>query len=168
LCNGQLLSIQSYSALYSLLGTTFGGDGRTTFALPDLQGRIPLGVSVPTYPWGQKAGAAQLPITISNMPMHTHQAIFAGTAPATPPAVTVNVQGSSAVGGTNDGVYVTSPASGTLGNIAGVSGSIPSLPAPVGTVTNAMTGNGVPLNIEPPYLAVYFIICNSGVYPTRE
>lgn len=181
LCNGQLLSIAQNSALFSLLGTTFGGNGTTTFGLPDLQGRVPLhagaGAELPVYNWGQRGGANNLVLTQQQMPSHSHPATFIGTAPT---SASVTVQGSSTAGGTTaptgnyiggapkqstSGIYVANPNSSTLGNIAGVSLT---LPAPAGTVTTAAAGSGFPVSIEPPYLAVYFIIALQGLYPSRS
>jgi microcystin-dependent protein len=79
-CNGQLLSIAQYSALFSLIGTYYGGDGRTTFALPDLRGRVPVnygqGPGLSSYQIGQRGGAEQVSITIPNLPAHSHTIIF--------------------------------------------------------------------------------------------
>ena len=78
LCNGQLLSIAQNTALFSLLGTTFGGDGRTTFGLPDLRGRVPVhmgqGPGLTNYSLGQSAGAEQVTLTVNQIPAHTHTA----------------------------------------------------------------------------------------------
>ena len=72
LCNGQLLPIIQYQALYSLLGTVYGGDGITTLALPDLRGRVPIHVS-PSLPLGTKAGEGKHTLTVNEMPQHNHQ-----------------------------------------------------------------------------------------------
>jgi len=76
LCDGQLLSISQNDALFSLLGTTYGGDGRTTFGLPDLRGRSPIhvgqGPGLSNYQWGQKGGVETVTLTINQMPSHTH------------------------------------------------------------------------------------------------
>src|SRR6476619_4543460 len=81
LCNGQLLSIAQNTALFSLLGTTYGGDGRTTFALPNLQSRVPMHFGTqpggPSYSLGQQAGVEQVTLVITEMPAHIHS--FAGT-----------------------------------------------------------------------------------------
>jgi microcystin-dependent protein len=78
LCNGQLLSIDQYTALFSLIGTTYGGDGQTNFALPDLRGRVPIhqGQSSGTsnYTMGQVGGSESVTLTASQIPSHTHQA----------------------------------------------------------------------------------------------
>ena len=75
-CNGQLLPISSHTALFSLLGTTFGGDGRTSFGLPDLRGRIAKhigqGPGLANVTWGQRGGRENVTLTIANMPSHTH------------------------------------------------------------------------------------------------
>jgi microcystin-dependent protein len=188
LCDGQTLSISSYQALFALIGTTYGGNGTTTFQLPNLQGRVPLGVGsgagLPTYAWGQSGGSAIVTLTQQQLPTHTHQATFTGTAPSGSGNLTVNVQGSSAPGGTSapagnylagtakgsgtSDLYVSNPAQATLGNLAGVSGSIAGLPAPAGSVAVGLAGSGQPFSIEPPYLAMYFIIAYSGIFPTRS
>jgi microcystin-dependent protein len=80
-CDGQMLAINQNQALFSLLGTTYGGNGINTFALPDLKGRMPLHFST-NYPLGQKAGAETHTLTISQLPVHTHAA-NANSAPAT-------------------------------------------------------------------------------------
>jgi microcystin-dependent protein len=179
LCNGQTLAISSYTALFSLLGTTYGGNGTSTFQLPNLQGRVPLhvgqGAGLPNYVWGEQGGAASISLTNAQLPTHIHQATFTGTAPSGAGNLTVNVQGSP-VAGTSDTPsgnyigtkYVIAANKGAVGNIAGVSGSVSGLPAPPGSVTVAQAGNGQPFSIEPPYLAIYFIIAYQGIFPSRS
>lgn len=79
-CSGQLLAISQHQALFSLIGTYYGGDGRTTFALPDLRGRVPVnygqGPGLSPYQVGQRGGAEQVPVTIQNLPSHSHTIIF--------------------------------------------------------------------------------------------
>src|SRR4051812_33388016 len=70
-CNGQIMSIVQNTALFSILGTTYGGDGQTTFALPDLRGRVPVGASA-QYPLGTKIGVETVTLSNSNLPSHTH------------------------------------------------------------------------------------------------
>jgi microcystin-dependent protein len=185
LCQGQTLAISANQALFAVLGVQFGGNGTTNFQLPDLQGRMPLGqgngIGLPPYIVGADGGAQSVMLTLQNLPQHTHLATFAGTGGGSAP-VTVTVQGSSAQGATptptgnylagisraaSSDNFVSNPASGTLGNIAGVSGGSVTIPAPSGTVTVQPAGNGLPVTIEPPYLCVNFIIAMQGIFPSR-
>ncbi|NOT56941.1 MAG: phage tail protein, partial [Deltaproteobacteria bacterium] len=90
-CNGQLLSIAQNTALFSILGTTYGGDGRTTFALPDLRGRVPVhagnsqGPGLPPVQLGEMAGSPSVTLTVSQMPMHNHLVVASQTATTTDP-----------------------------------------------------------------------------------
>ncbi|HEV2647028.1 MAG TPA: tail fiber protein [Acidobacteriaceae bacterium] len=190
LCNGQAMSISQNSALFALLGTIYGGDGQTTFNLPDLQGRFPLhagaGAGLPVYTQGQKAGTSNVILTNSQLPSHTHVATFTPSGGSTP-TVNVTVQGASGTGTTataagnyiagvtsnigttgvkTSDLYVPPANAGTLGNIAGVSATITG-GGSGGTVTNALTGTGLPFSVQNPYLAVSFIIALSGVFPSR-
>jgi microcystin-dependent protein len=83
LCNGQVLQVNQYQALYSLLGNTYGGTAPSTFAVPDMRGRVPLGMGVSqegtTYPLAQKNGFETTTIGVANMPAHSHDASFTGT-----------------------------------------------------------------------------------------
>jgi microcystin-dependent protein len=188
LCNGQLLPISQNNALFALLGTTYGGDGRVTFGLPDLQGRVPLhagsGMGLPTYVLGEKAGAPSVTLNQQQMPQHTHVATFTPTGGGGTPSVNVSITGSSAAGTTSTptGNYLAGSvnASGQhplyipgnsappgAGNIAGVTASLSGVSGGGGTVTNAVTGGNLPVSIEPPYLAVYFMIATQGIFPSR-
>ena len=84
-CNGAVLAIQQYQALFSLIGTTYGGNGQTTFALPDLRGRAPLGYGqgpgLTDYRIGSVFGTETVNVTTANMPSHTHTAQLAATSP---------------------------------------------------------------------------------------
>jgi microcystin-dependent protein len=195
LCNGQPLPISANNALFALLGTTYGGNGTTAFNLPDLQGRLPLhagnGAGLPVYALGQKAGTQSVILTQQQMPPHTHVATFTPSGGGGTPTVNVTVNGSSAPGtqvspagnylagvtssiGTSNPhtspLYVSSnppPAPATLGAIAGVSATISGVSGGGGTVTNALAGGTLPVAIEPPCLAVYFIIALTGIFPPR-
>jgi microcystin-dependent protein len=189
LCNGQTLPISANNALFALLGTTYGGNGTTTFNLPDLQGRLPLhagnGAGLPVYTLGQMAGTPSVTLTQQQMPQHTHVATFTPSGGGGTPAVNVTVNGSSATGTTSSptgnylagaasvpghtpSLYVPgSPAPAGLGPIAGVSATISGVSGGGGTVTNALAGGNLPVAIEPPYLAVYFIIALTGIFPSR-
>jgi microcystin-dependent protein len=126
LCNGQTLSISANTALFSVLGVTYGGNGTTTFNLPDLQGRMPLhagnGAGLPIYVSGQKGGTQSVTLTQQQMPAHTHAATFTPSGGSGTPTVNVTINGSSAP------ATQTSPAGNYL---AGVTSSIASHTSPL-------------------------------------
>lgn len=162
LCNGQLLPISQYAALFSLLGTTFGGNGTTTFGLPDLQGRVPLhvgaGLGLPVYSWGQKGGAANLTLTTANLPSHIHtiaQPVSTSNGTSSSPS---NACPAVNVTTTNERTVTAT----TMSYAASATSGQSATPFPSG-----QAGNGLPVSIEPPYLAVYFIIAYNGVFPSR-
>ena len=178
LCNGQTLAIQQYAALFSLLGTTYGGNGTSTFQLPNMQGRMPIGqgngAGLSSRVMGEISGTENVSIGISNMPSHTHVATFTpsggggymistnATGNTTIPSATNNVLGATPAGGpTAAAIWATSSPAPTiaLGGGSGSSG---------GTVTNALTGNSLPLGIMNPYLAVNFSIALTGIFPSRN
>jgi microcystin-dependent protein len=184
LCNGQTLSISANNALFALLGTTYGGNGTTNFNLPDLQGRMPLhagaGAGLPVYVQGAKAGNESIILSQQQMPLHTHTATFTPSGGGGAPTVNVTINGSNQPGngtspggnylagspkGSADGLYTSN--AGTPGAIAGVTATISGLSSGGGTVTNATAGGNLPVSIEPPYLAVYFIIALTGIFPPR-
>ena len=152
LCDGQLLAIQSNSALFSIIGTIYGGDGRTTFALPDLRGRTPIhagtGPGLPTYRLGQKVGVAENYISVNQMPPHNHRLL--GSSNDAGQATAANgFLPSSARGGTNR--YATSIGTQeVMGNSIG------------------NTGAGMPVNNMQPSLSVNYIIALQGVFPSRS
>jgi microcystin-dependent protein len=186
-CNGQILSIAQNQALFSILGTTYGGNGTTTFALPNLCGRAPFGAGVPaqgtgltTLTLGEVGGNESITLTQNNMPLHNHTAAFTstsgGSADIAIPAVagsnaTTNTPGSTTVlskGVTADrestpiNVYSAATADTTLKPFpASVSGGS-------GNVTVNAAGGSQPFNIHPPYLALNFIIALEGIYPPRN
>jgi microcystin-dependent protein len=157
-CNGQLLSISGYEALFALIGTTYGGDGQETFALPDLRGRTAIhagqGPGLPSYLLGQQAGAPTTTITVNNLPPHTHPinaSSAAGTQSSPGGAFPANANVVAERGADPIGVdaYATS-SNGTM--------------AP-GMVGNS--GGGQPFDNMPPYLAVYHLIALEGIFPSR-
>jgi len=185
-CQGQTLAIQQNTALFSILGTTYGGNGTTTFGLPNLCGRAPFGAGVPAQPTGlstltlgQVGGHETVTLTQNNMPLHNHQAAFtpaSGSVDIAIPAVsasnaTTNTPGTTTVlskGGSADraplpmNVYSTAAADTTLKPFsANVSGS-------GGTVTVNNAGASQPFDIHPPFQALNFIIAIEGLYPPRN
>lgn len=155
MCDGQLLPISSNSALFSLLGTTFGGDGRTTFALPDLRGRsivhIGSGPGLSNIRWGERGGAEQVSLTIANLPPHNHTLRAGGDANLVDTATGSVLASDSRGGGDVPEIYTTDQASMSMGNTA---------------ITN--TGGGQSFNNRNPYLGIYVLIALQGLYPSRS
>jgi microcystin-dependent protein len=162
-CNGQILQINGNQALYSLIGTTYGGDGRTTFAVPDLRGRVPLsaGTTSPyaTYPVGLQGGVEAVVLGVPNLPVHTHT-IAAETAQGT----TIDPTGGFFAAATpgSDGISGLVSAPNIYGPISLPSQTV-SLNA--GVVGAAAGGGAAHPNLQP-YLALRFCISTSGIYPT--
>jgi len=142
-CNGQILSIAQNQALFSLLGVTYGGNGQTTFALPDLRGRGPVHPGA-RVEMGQYGGVETVTLQPSQMPAHTHQ-----VAAATTGASTGSPQGGYWAA-TADAAYGTDVA-GTLASSAVSS-----------------TGSSGPHENRPPFLVVNYIIAIAGIYPSRN
>jgi microcystin-dependent protein len=150
LCDGQLLPISQYTALFSILGTTYGGDGRTTFALPDLRGRTPIhaghGPGLSSRALGQQGGEENHTLTLSEIPPHAH-----------------SLRGDSRVASTD------SPSNAAPARNAG---GIPSYGDSLDVTMNGnaiqSTGGGLPHNTMQPYLTVNFIIALQGIFPPRN
>ena len=148
-CDGQVLSIALYQALFSILGTNFGGDGRTTFGLPDLRGRAPIhfgqGPGLSAHAVGEMSGVEAVTLLSSQMPAHNHPAVA-----------------DSGVG-TSDAPANLVPAR----NAAGA----PQYAVGNGTAMSAahigVAGGGLPHNNMPPYLVMTYCIAITGVFPTR-
>lgn len=158
-CNGQLLPIAGNDALFSLLGTTYGGDGRTTFALPDLRGRVPVhfgqGPGLSNRPRGQKSGAEDNRLTVQQLPSHHHSL---ATGSVAIPVSTEDADQDEANGHfLANGQFYHAAADGTYGN-----GAV-SLEGDTGNV-----GNGQDVNNMQPYLALNYVIALQGVYPSRS
>lgn len=155
-CSGQILAISTNTPLFSLIGTTFGGDGRTTFALPDLRGRsivhVGQGPGLSSVAWGQKAGAEQLTLTMNNLPSHNHTANFRlGNGLGNTATATNNNLAASAG---SDTIYTP----GALGgdNLA------------AGTVTVDNSGGSQPIGSRNPYLGINVCIALQGIFPSRN
>ncbi|MCK0178908.1 tail fiber protein [Flavobacteriaceae bacterium S0862] len=145
-CDGQILPILANQALYSLLGTTYGGDGRTTFALPDFRGRAPMHTGT-LYRQGQKSGAEINYLTVQQMPSHNHNALIAVTS--------------------QSGNLLAS----TAGIIASHIGAFATTATPNETLTGGTvlnTGNNQAINNMQPYQVVNYIIALSGTFPSRN
>ena len=159
LCNGQILAINTNQALFSLLGTTYGGNGQTTFALPDLRNRVPIGTGqgpgLGNYTLGQAAGSSSVTLLTNNLPAHVHTG-----------NVNVSIQCDANPGteANPDGMYPAgvSQAYGTTAtpNIA--------MLAPAYSVTIQPAGGNQPIPTMPPYLGMNYIICLQGIFPSRN
>lgn len=151
-CDGQLLSINAYQALFSLLGTTYGGDGRTSFALPDLRGRTPLsqgrGPGLSDIKLGQRGGLETVTLNVTNLPSHTHS----GSINVSNVAADDDVPGTAASIGKSE-IFVESPANTSLA---------------FGSVALSNTGGQQPFNIRNPYLGINYIIALQGTFPSRN
>jgi len=155
LCNGQIVAISQNTALFSLLGTTYGGNGQTTFALPNMQGRAPVhqgnGAGIDPVSLGEMAGETNVTLTTGNLPAHTHPisgAVIANSNPSETPASNALFTNSAP-----NKLYAAALGSGGL-NLA--------------PQTITMAGGSQPHNNVQPYLAVTFIIALEGVFPARN
>ena len=153
-CDGRLLSIAQNSALFALLGTTYGGDGQTTFALPDLRSRIAVGQGqgpgLSNYVTGQISGTENTTLLSINMPAHNHQMMASSDSQTQNTAA-----GASLASQGRDGVMPTIYAAGTGNPVAMAS-----------TTSNA--GGNVPVDIIQPYLCINYCIAVQGIYPSRN
>ena len=153
-CNGQLLPLSQNTALFSLLGTTYGGDGKSTFALPNLQGQAPMqpgqGQGLSLRDLGETGGTETVTLLVSEIPFHSHTIRSATIDPADSNIPTNNNIGSSS----NGSVYNSTTNGGTLVNM--------------NDQTLAVTGGSIPHNNMMPYLTVNFCIALQGIFPPRS
>jgi len=154
---GQLLAISSNAALFSLMGTIYGGDGRTTFALPDLRGRAAVGTGqgpgLSNLPQGAKGGGETHALSLSEVPAHDH-------------GVTVRANGLAQPGSTPNPVGAL-PALSTAGAIYGTGTGQPMAAGAVSVTQNAV-GGGQAFSIRDPFLALRHCVVSQGLYPSRN
>jgi microcystin-dependent protein len=154
LCDGSLLPISQNQALFSLLGTTYGGDGQTTFALPDLRGRFPMhpgtGAGLTTRTLGDKGGTETVTLTAAQMPVHTH-----AVSAAVDSTVATTDSPQNSLPGRNASA---TPSYGKTANGSMASSAIVAAPA----------GGGQPHPNMPPFECVNFIIALVGIFPARN
>jgi microcystin-dependent protein len=157
-CNGALLSIAQNQALFSILGTIYGGDGISTFALPNLNGRYPIGAGNSNtgrnYQLGEMSGTPQNTLMVQNLPSFISQLKVA------------KVNGNSAAPAANSSIAIT-------GNTVGRDfTAIPSYvngdpDTSINAKSVSFVGQNAPINNMPPYLGMFYIICVEGIYPSR-
>ena len=160
-CQGQILSIAAYTALFSLIGTTYGGNGQTTFALPDLQGRMPVGQGqgpgLPVYTMGEAAGNTTSTLTQAQLPQHIHSLVNMH--------VQIKASNATATEQSSDGTfpattvaaaYSDTPTAGLYTGGTQVSG------------TTDPVGSGMPFSILNPFLCMNFSIAVEGIFPSRN
>ncbi|MDO6570355.1 MULTISPECIES: phage tail protein [unclassified Gilvimarinus] len=166
LCAGQLIPISNNSALFSLLGTTYGGDGRTSFALPDLRSRSIVGFGhgpgLSNTSWGEKGGAEQRNISVANLPPHSSSVNLEVAIPATTNSENLSSEpdktkhlGPAQDGGRAAELYSEEAVDTTLA------------PFPV-TGSTSSIGGGYPLETRDPYLGIYYVIAMQGIFPSRN
>lgn len=146
-CEGQLLQINENDTLFSLIGTTYGGDGQSTFALPDLRGRVPVHFST-TTPFASSFGVEEVTLTVNQIPSHSHNVVANGSTSSTPsPAGSVPGRNASADQYTTD-------------DSVGYVNMNPSMVNPV--------GGSQPHNNMMPFLCINYIISLFGIYPSQN
>ena len=141
-CNGQTLPINDYLVLFSLIGTTYGGDGMTNFMLPDLRGRVPVHIS-PTYPLGLVGGSEQVSLLEANLPTHSHTVMASDKGGSDTP------KGLAWGPGTSDVFHAPEQ-----------------FMSPMSSLGISTAGKGSPHDNMSPFLCVNFIISTVGIYPS--
>jgi len=154
LCDGQLLPLSQNTALFSLLGTTYGGDGKSTFALPDLQGCAPMqagqGPGLSLRDLGETAGEQTVTLLQTEMPAHSHGAVGATGSTSASPVANAWASGAKLGGGN---IYTP---------------SVPANNAQMNPLALTIAGGNLPHNNMPPFLGLTFIIALQGVFPARS
>lgn len=154
MCAAQQMSIQTNQALFSILGTTYGGNGIQTFALPDLRGRVAnhwgQGPGLQDYVLGQQSGTTSVTMLANNLPLHNHTLVASNQSAGVPSPSGNALAKTDSVSG-SDGFFYGAAASATL-------------------ATNALnpSGNGLPISIIQPYNTLIYCIALQGIYPSRN
>lgn len=182
-CQGQLMSISANQALFSLLGTTYGGDGRTTFGLPDLRGRVPIssgqGPGLTDRLLGHRSGTEYNNLTSNQLAPHTHT-VTGGVLPVLGGALAImNVNSTS--GTLSDpsgaflgvesgaiGLYESTPEAGESLNVGAITVDTTNLAVDASSIQVSNAGASYPVNNMQPYLAINWIICTVGIFPSRN
>jgi microcystin-dependent protein len=143
-CNGQILPINQNQALFALLGTTYGGNGQTTFALPNLRGQVPIHMGN-GHTLGEAAGNTSVTLNITQLPQHNHF-----------------------LNGSRNAATLDSPTNNVLGGLSTNAYGAPSALAPMATGTVSNVGGSQPHNNMMPYLVLNFCIALQGIFPSRN
>jgi microcystin-dependent protein len=156
-CDGTLLSISQYSALYAVIGTTYGGNGTTTFALPDLRSRVAVGAGkgpgLTPYQPGQAAGTEAVSLSAQQMPVHSHNTLTSQTIATTNnPATGILAQSNYPNAETGDPITSYTYAATSNGQAANISSA----------------GGSQPVSLMQPYLGMNYVICINGLFPSRS
>lgn len=156
-CNGALLSIAQYDTLFALIGTTYGGDGVNTFAVPDFRGRIPVGAGtgpgLGTVNLGEMGGSESTTLLSTNLPAHTHNVVTAQVK-ASSESATVNTPIGNVFASTPSPFY--DAATGATQTLRGV------------TATASISGANLPIDTHMPSLGLRCVICVFGIFPSRS
>jgi microcystin-dependent protein len=155
-CNGQLLAIAQWTAVFALVGTTYGGNGQTTFGMPDFRGRVAVGTGngagLPSVVLGEMSGTNTTTLLSINLPAHNHQVVG-----------NINVQAAS------DGVLVSDPNGKHVGpgDFYATGDLVPMAPTAINLPTT-IEGSNSPVSVMQPYLGMNYIICVEGIFPSRN
>lgn len=159
-CQGQVVSIAQNTALFSLIGTVYGGNGQTTFALPDLRGRAPIGAGqgpgLSTYVLGQVGGTENVSLVLNNLPAHNHPVTGTVQLPVNGDSADIDSPEGTYPAISNTPIYNTTPSAGQFAGNLNVN------------LTTGVTGGSQPVSVLNPYLAVNYIICMEGLFPSRN
>jgi microcystin-dependent protein len=160
LCQGQVMTIASNTALFSILGTTYGGNGTTTFGLPDLRGRTIVGAGqgpgLSYYNLGQVGGTETGTLTMNTMPAHVHPFAVVAANPATESDATLTAASGNVYGRDTNGITPYSAAPNvSMGPLAG-------------NITMSAVGASTPFSMLRPLLGMNYVLCMRGVYPARN
>lgn len=154
-CNGQILPISQNTALFSLLGVTYGGDGKSTFALPDMQGNSPMhpgqGPGLSLHDLGETSGTQTVTLLVSEIPLHAHSIGRAVTDQGNSITPVNSVWAQSAAGRGSAALYHEAPATGKVNNFQSL----------------GVAGGSLPHNNMQPYLTLNFCIALQGIFPAR-
>jgi len=161
-CQGQLLAIAQYDALFALIGTTYGGDGQTTFALPDFRSRTAVhagqGAGLSNYTIGEMGGSENVTLLSNQLPAHTHQLI----------SFSVKQSASANTASGNNNPQNAYPASGTGSTVYTNSGDGTTMATYSSMGTTPIAGGNQPVPTVQPYLAMNYIIAVEGIFPSRN